>query len=168
MTHDDRQRAIGKVTSVAADRFVVEMHGGTDNFTVVGFDDVIRRAARLVSHDLGAIGICRRGDGRSTRTGRRPTARPRRVRPGELGQVSRCRAGRHAARAAAHSDSASLFSRRSTPMRSTPSTASSTASSIRRTRSSSGLDGAAWAFHPMRHAIASWGSASRWCSRIMR
>lgn len=40
MSHDDRKRAIGKVVSVAADRFVVEMHAGTDNFTVVGFDDV--------------------------------------------------------------------------------------------------------------------------------
>lgn len=40
MSRDDRKRAIGKVISVAADRFVVEMHAGTDNFTVVGFDDV--------------------------------------------------------------------------------------------------------------------------------
>ncbi len=40
MSHDDRKRAIGKVVSVAADRFVVEMHVGTDNFTVVGFDDI--------------------------------------------------------------------------------------------------------------------------------
>ena len=40
MSHDDRKRAIGKVVSVAADRFVVELHVGTDNFTVVGFDDV--------------------------------------------------------------------------------------------------------------------------------
>ena len=48
MSHDDRKRAIGKVTSVAADRFVVEMHAGTDNFTVVGFDDV-HYVARLGS-----------------------------------------------------------------------------------------------------------------------
>ncbi|MBC7966710.1 MAG: ATP-binding protein, partial [Fuerstia sp.] len=34
------RRAIGKVVSVAADRFVVELHHGTDNFTVMGFDDV--------------------------------------------------------------------------------------------------------------------------------
>lgn len=40
MTHDDRKRAIGKVVSVASDRFVIEMRKGTDNFTVVGFDDV--------------------------------------------------------------------------------------------------------------------------------
>jgi uncharacterized protein len=40
VSHDDRKRAIGKVISVAADRFVVEVHAGTDNFTVVGFDDV--------------------------------------------------------------------------------------------------------------------------------
>lgn len=40
MSRDDQKRAIGKVVSVAADRFVVEMHAGTDNFTVVGFDDV--------------------------------------------------------------------------------------------------------------------------------
>lgn len=48
MSHDDRKRAVGKVTSVAADRFVVEMHAGTDNFTVVGFDDV-HYVARLGS-----------------------------------------------------------------------------------------------------------------------
>ena len=48
MTHDDRKRAIGKVISVAADRLVVEMHAGTDNFTVVGFDDV-HYVARLGS-----------------------------------------------------------------------------------------------------------------------
>lgn len=48
MSHDDRKRAIGKVVSVAADRFVVEMHVGTDNFTVVGFDGV-HYVARLGS-----------------------------------------------------------------------------------------------------------------------
>lgn len=48
MSFDDRKRAIGKVVSVAADRFVVEMHSGTDNFTVVGFDDV-HYVARLGS-----------------------------------------------------------------------------------------------------------------------
>jgi hypothetical protein len=48
VSHDDRKRAIGKVISVAADRFVVEMHAGTDNFTVVGFDDV-HYVARLGS-----------------------------------------------------------------------------------------------------------------------
>ncbi|RUV45173.1 DUF87 domain-containing protein, partial [Mesorhizobium sp. M5C.F.Ca.IN.020.29.1.1] len=48
MSHDDRKRAVGKVTSVAADRLVVEMHAGTDNFTVVGFDDV-HYVARLGS-----------------------------------------------------------------------------------------------------------------------
>lgn len=48
MSSDDRKRAIGKVTSVAADRFVIEMHSGTDNFTVVGFDD-IHYVARLGS-----------------------------------------------------------------------------------------------------------------------
>ena len=40
MSRDDRKRAIGKIVSVSADRFVVELHAGTDNFTVVGFDDV--------------------------------------------------------------------------------------------------------------------------------
>lgn len=40
MAHDDSKRAIGKVVLVAADRFVIEMRKGTDNFTVVGFDDV--------------------------------------------------------------------------------------------------------------------------------
>lgn len=48
MSPDDRKRAIGKVISVAADRFVVEMHAGTDNFTIVGFDDV-HYVARLGS-----------------------------------------------------------------------------------------------------------------------
>lgn len=48
MTTDDRRRAIGKVVSVAADRLVVELHGGTANFTVVGFDDV-HYVARLGS-----------------------------------------------------------------------------------------------------------------------
>lgn len=48
MSRDDRKRAIGQVVSVAADRFVVEMHAGTDNFTVVGFDDV-HYVARLGS-----------------------------------------------------------------------------------------------------------------------
>lgn len=48
MSRDDRKRAIGKIVSVAADRFVVEMHAGTDSFTVVGFDDV-HYVARLGS-----------------------------------------------------------------------------------------------------------------------
>lgn len=48
MSTDDRRRAIGKVVSVSADRLVVELHGGTANFTVVGFDDV-HYVARLGS-----------------------------------------------------------------------------------------------------------------------
>jgi len=48
MASDDRRRAIGKVVSVAADRLVVELHRGNDNFTVVGFDD-IHYVARLGS-----------------------------------------------------------------------------------------------------------------------
>lgn len=48
MTSDDSRRAIGKVVSVSADRFVVELHRGSDNFTVVGFDDV-HYVARLGS-----------------------------------------------------------------------------------------------------------------------
>lgn len=48
MTTDDRRRAIGSVVAVAADRFMIEMHGGTDSFTVVGFDDV-HYVARLGS-----------------------------------------------------------------------------------------------------------------------
>lgn len=51
MTHDDRKRAIGKVVSVASDRFVIEMRKGTDNFTVVGFDDV-HYVARLGTYLL--------------------------------------------------------------------------------------------------------------------
>ena len=48
MASDDRRRAIGKIVSVEADRLVVELHRGTDNFTVVGFDDV-HYVARLGS-----------------------------------------------------------------------------------------------------------------------
>ncbi|MBB4228003.1 ATP-binding protein [Rhizobium mongolense] len=48
MGNDDRRRAIGKVISVSGDRFVVELHAGTDNFTVVGFDGV-HYVARLGS-----------------------------------------------------------------------------------------------------------------------
>jgi DNA helicase HerA-like ATPase len=48
MTTDDRRRAIGKVISVSADAFVLELHHGSDNFTVVGFDD-IHYIARLGS-----------------------------------------------------------------------------------------------------------------------
>jgi len=45
---DDRRRAIGAVVAVSADKFVIEMHGGTDSFTVAGFDDV-HYVARLGS-----------------------------------------------------------------------------------------------------------------------
>ena len=48
MPSDDSRRAIGKITSVSADRLVVELHRGNDNFTVVGFDD-IHYVARLGS-----------------------------------------------------------------------------------------------------------------------
>jgi hypothetical protein len=48
VTSDDRRRAIGKIVSVSADRLVVELHRGSDNFTVVGFDDV-HYVARLGS-----------------------------------------------------------------------------------------------------------------------
>jgi uncharacterized protein len=37
---DDNRRAIGKLVSVSADKFTVEMNRSTDNFTVIGFDDV--------------------------------------------------------------------------------------------------------------------------------
>lgn len=40
MAKSDKSRAIGKIVSVSADRLVVELHRGSDNFTVVGFDDV--------------------------------------------------------------------------------------------------------------------------------
>jgi len=48
MGPDDRKRTIGKVVAVAADRLTVELLAGTDNFTVVGFDD-IHYVARLGS-----------------------------------------------------------------------------------------------------------------------
>jgi len=40
MAKDDASRAIGKIVSVSADRLVVELHRGSDNFTIVGFDDI--------------------------------------------------------------------------------------------------------------------------------
>lgn len=40
MTKGDASRAIGKIVSVSADRLVVELHRGSDNFTIVGFDDI--------------------------------------------------------------------------------------------------------------------------------
>lgn len=40
MAQGDISRAIGKIFSVSADHLVVELHRGSDNFTVVGFDDV--------------------------------------------------------------------------------------------------------------------------------
>lgn len=40
MASDDKSRAIGKIVSVSADRLVVELHRGSDNFTIVGFDDI--------------------------------------------------------------------------------------------------------------------------------
>ena len=55
MTSDDRRRAIGKVVSVAADRLVVELHRGNDNFTIVGFDD-IHYVARLGSFVIIPVG----------------------------------------------------------------------------------------------------------------
>lgn len=48
MPTDDRRRTIGSVVAVSADKFVIEMHGGTDSFTVVGFDD-LHYVARLGS-----------------------------------------------------------------------------------------------------------------------
>lgn len=40
MARDNASRAIGKIVSVSADRLVVELHRGSDNFTIVGFDDI--------------------------------------------------------------------------------------------------------------------------------
>lgn len=40
MAKDDTSRVIGKIVSVSADRLVVELHRGSDNFTIVGFDDI--------------------------------------------------------------------------------------------------------------------------------
>lgn len=48
MNCDDYNRVIGRVISVTADRFVVEMNAGIDNFTVVGFD-AMHYVARLGS-----------------------------------------------------------------------------------------------------------------------
>jgi hypothetical protein len=51
MPDDDKGRVVGKVTSVSADRLLVELHRGNDNFTIVGFDDV-HYVARLGSFVL--------------------------------------------------------------------------------------------------------------------
>lgn len=40
MARDEASRAIGKIVSVSADCLVVELHRGSDNFTIIGFDDV--------------------------------------------------------------------------------------------------------------------------------
>ncbi len=40
MAKDNASRAIGKIVSVSAERLVVELHRGSDNFTIVGFDDI--------------------------------------------------------------------------------------------------------------------------------
>lgn len=40
MAKDEKSRVIGKIVSVSADRLVVELHRGSDNFTIVGFDDI--------------------------------------------------------------------------------------------------------------------------------
>lgn len=48
MIVDDRQRVIGKVVAVAADRFTVELLASTESFRVVGYDDV-HYVARLGS-----------------------------------------------------------------------------------------------------------------------
>lgn len=48
MIVDDRKRVIGKVISVAADKFTIELSAATDNFTIVGYDDV-HYVARLGS-----------------------------------------------------------------------------------------------------------------------
>lgn len=54
MRIDDKSRILGKIVSVAADRLVVELHAGSDNFTVVGFDDV-HYVATLGSYLLVAM-----------------------------------------------------------------------------------------------------------------
>ncbi|MGR3661239.1 MAG: ATP-binding protein [Paracoccaceae bacterium] len=51
MPDDDKARVIGKITSVSADKLVIELHRGNDSFTVVGFDDV-HYVARLGSFVL--------------------------------------------------------------------------------------------------------------------
>lgn len=38
MSRSDRRRSLGKIVSVAADKFVVELSSGSDSFTLVGFD----------------------------------------------------------------------------------------------------------------------------------
>ncbi|MFN4230990.1 ATP-binding protein [Parvibaculum sp.] len=40
MARGDTSRIVGKIVSVSADHLIVELHRGSDNFTVVGFDDI--------------------------------------------------------------------------------------------------------------------------------
>jgi hypothetical protein len=54
MNSGDSSRILGKIVSVAADQLVVELHGGSDNFTVVGFDDV-HYVATLGSYLVAAM-----------------------------------------------------------------------------------------------------------------
>lgn len=54
MKTDDQSRILGKIINVAADHLVVELHGGSDNFTVVGFDD-IHYVATLGSYLVAAM-----------------------------------------------------------------------------------------------------------------
>jgi len=83
MNTDDQSRSIGKVTSVAADRLVVELHRGTDNFTVVGFDDVhyVARLGSYIVIPVGpdyvvaeVVGLRERDSGSSGLRGEGPTA----------------------------------------------------------------------------------------------
>lgn len=40
MLKDEKNRVIGKIVNVSADSLTIELHGGSDNFTVVGFDNI--------------------------------------------------------------------------------------------------------------------------------
>ena len=51
MAGDDKYRSIGTVISVSAEKLTVELHRRTDNFMVVGFEDM-QYVAQLGSYIL--------------------------------------------------------------------------------------------------------------------
>ena len=51
MSGDDKHRSMGTVTSISADKLTVELHRRTDNFMIVGFDDM-QYVAQLGSYIL--------------------------------------------------------------------------------------------------------------------
>lgn len=104
---DDRERVIGKVTSVTADRLIVELLRKTDNFTVVGFDDIhyIAQLGSFVMVTVGAnylvaevTGLWQKDPGQSSgrsnpQDGLQSSVNPRYLELVPVGMLSRSRDG---------------------------------------------------------------------------